>query len=63
MNTNYPMGLGVERQDAKAAPLFGTYVLPSTAAERMANVKNISLTKQGSGGRNTRRGANAYIPS
>jgi hypothetical protein len=63
LTTNYPMGLGVERQGAAAAPLFGTYVLPSTATERQANVKNISLTKQGSGGRNTRRGADAYIPS
>jgi len=62
LNTNYKDGLGVERTDAKAVPLFGTYVLPSTPRERLANVKHISLTKQGSGGRNTRRGANAYIP-
>ena len=63
LNTNYKEGLGVERTDAKAVPLFGTYILPSTPRERLANVKNISLTQHGSGGRNTRRGANAYIPS
>jgi len=62
LTTNYKGGLGTERTGAAAVPLFGTYVLPSTAAERASNVKNISLTQQGSGGRNTRRGTNAYIP-
>jgi hypothetical protein len=62
LNTNYKEGLGVERTGAKAVPLFGTYVLPSTASERKRNVKNIGLTETGQGGRNTRRGANAYFP-
>jgi len=63
LNTNYKGGLGTERTDAAAVPLFGTYVLPPTAAESRGNIKNISLTQHGSGGRNTRRGANAYIPA
>jgi len=62
LNTNYRGGLGVERTDAKAVPLFGTYVMPPTNLERISNVKNIGLTQHGSGGRNTRRGANAYLP-
>ena len=62
LTTNYKGGLGTERTGAKAVPLFGTYVIPPTAKERLVNVKNIRLTQQGSGGRNTRRGANAFIP-
>lgn len=63
LTTNYKGGLGTERTDAKAPPLFGTYRIPPTSAEIRMNTKNISLTQQGSGGRNTRRGATAYIPS
>jgi hypothetical protein len=63
LTTNYKGGLGVERTDAKAPPLFGTYTIPPTSNEIRNNVKNIALTQQGSGGRNTRRGVNAYIPA
>ena len=63
LTTNYKDGLGVERTGAQAVPLFGTYTIPPTSNEIRANVKNIALTQQGSGGRNTRRGPNAYIPA
>jgi hypothetical protein len=62
MNTHYKGGIGTERTGANAVPLFGTYVIPPTSQELRGNTKNISLTQHGSGGRNTRRGANAYIP-
>ena len=59
--TNYPGGLGMERMNATAPPLFGTFVIPPTNAEVRSNVKNIALTTRYEGGRNTPRGASHYI--
>lgn len=49
-------GIGVERADAKAPILFGTFQIPPTREEIMANSKRIALTKKYEGGRNSTRG-------
>ena len=51
-----PFGIGVERSDAKAPGLFGTFSIPPTDAERRLNGKNIALTTRYEGGRNSPRG-------
>lgn len=61
LRTNYKWGIGTERSDSKAVPLFGTYVIPPTNKELQQNVKRISLNQHQEGGRNSRRGLNAYI--
>ena len=55
-------GIGTERMDAKAPPLFGTFVMPPTPQELRNNTKNIGLTQIYQGGRNTPRGSHMYIP-
>jgi hypothetical protein len=50
-------GLGVERADAKAPALFGTFTVAPTYAELAHNKKNIALTTSYQGGRNSLRGA------
>ena len=59
--TNYPGGIGMERTGAATPYLFGTFVIPPTAAEVRSNVKHIALTSRYEGGRNTPRGASHYI--
>lgn len=54
--TGLAQGLGVERQDAKAPPLFGTFEYEPTMAELRANRKEIQLTTYMEGGRNSVRG-------
>jgi hypothetical protein len=49
-------GLGVERANAKAPPLFGTYEYEPTMQEMRMNRKNIALTQHREGGRNSSRG-------
>jgi hypothetical protein len=50
-------GLGVERADSAAPPLFGTFSFDPTLSEIRTNRKNIALTSYYEGGRNTPRGA------
>jgi hypothetical protein len=54
--TNHPLGLGVERADARAPPLFGTFEYEPTLSELRANRKETQLTAFSEGGRNSRRG-------
>jgi len=54
--TNLHMGLGVERANAEAPALFGTFAYEPTIAEMQMNRKNISLTSHQEGGRNSKRG-------
>jgi hypothetical protein len=49
-------GIGVERADAKAPELFGTFRHEPTMAEIQNNRKNIATTQFYEGGRNSRRG-------
>jgi hypothetical protein len=50
-------GIGVERADAKAPALFGTFTVAPTSAELAYNKKNIGITTSYQGGRNSLRGA------
>lgn len=61
LRTGYKGGLGTERADSTAVPLFGTYVIPPTVKEVAMNVKNIRLNNVEEGGRNSRRGIDHYI--
>jgi len=54
--THLKNGLGVERADAKAPDLFGTFWYAPSMAERQMNRKNIAVTSMYEGGRNTPRG-------
>uniref|UniRef100_A0A6C0KUU5 Uncharacterized protein n=1 Tax=viral metagenome TaxID=1070528 RepID=A0A6C0KUU5_9ZZZZ len=54
--TGLHMGIGVERADAAAPPLFGTFAYEPTIAEMQMNRKNISMTTRQEGGRNSKRG-------
>jgi hypothetical protein len=54
--TNLKWGIGVERANAAAPPLFGTFEYEPTIAELQNNRKNIDVTKFYEGGRNTVRG-------
>ena len=54
-----PFGIGIERSDAKAPGLFGTFVIPPTHGEIAMNRKNIALTAKYEGGRNSPRGVQA----
>jgi len=49
-------GIGVERADCPAPPLFGTFSYEPTIKELQNNRKNIALTTRYEGGRNSRRG-------
>jgi hypothetical protein len=49
-------GIGVERANATAPPLFGTFSYEPTMAELRANRKETQLTTYHEGGRNTIRG-------
>jgi hypothetical protein len=59
--TNIRNGIGLERADAAAPALFGTFTGQPTFEESKANVKNIGLTKMYEGGRNTPRGRQGLI--
>lgn len=54
--TLYKNGLGVERVNANAPELFGTFSYDSSIREMQSNRKNIQLTTQPEGGRNSIRG-------
>lgn len=51
-----PFGIGVERADAKAPALFGTFQIPPSRGEIMNNKKHIGITSHYEGGRNSLRG-------
>jgi hypothetical protein len=55
--THLHNGIGVERANAAAPPLFGTFSYEPTMAEIQNNRKNIAVTTRYEGGRNSRRGA------
>ena len=55
-NTNLKHGHGVERADAQAPPLFGTFFYEPTMSEIQNNRKNIHGTTIQEGGRNSKRG-------
>jgi hypothetical protein len=54
--THMPTGIGIERADAKAPMLFGTFHYEPTMQEIRNNRKNIALTTRQEGGRNSIRG-------
>lgn len=54
--TNLKYGIGVERANATAPPLFGTFSYEPTMSEIRSNRKNIGLTQYYEGGRNSPRG-------
>lgn len=54
--THHALGLGIERADARAPPLFGTFEYEPSLSELRANRKETQLTTYFEGGRNTRRG-------
>jgi hypothetical protein len=54
--TNLNNGIGIERANAAAPMLFGTFSYEPTMAEIRNNRKNISLTVHYEGGRNSPRG-------
>lgn len=54
--THLSLGLGIERAEAKAPPLFGTFQYEPTMAELQANRKETQLTTHMEGGRNSVRG-------
>jgi hypothetical protein len=54
--THLKEGLGMERENAVAPTLFGTFTYEPTLAELRANRKNIQLTTLMEGGRNSIRG-------
>ncbi len=56
MPTNAPAGIGLERADAKAPELFGTYTINPSDRESRINKKNIATTTKYEGGRNSIRG-------
>jgi len=49
-------GLGVERANASAPDLFGTFSYEPTISEMQNNRKNIGMTVREEGGRNSKRG-------
>lgn len=59
-----PFGIGVERADAKAPVLFGTFNIKPSREELKNNTKKIALTSRYEGGRNSLRGgAVKFTPS
>jgi hypothetical protein len=54
--THFLGGIGVERSDAEAPELFGTFSYEPTIAEIQNNRKNVALTTMQEGGRNSKRG-------
>ena len=54
--TGFKNGIGVERADAKAPMLFGTFQFEPTMSEIQNNRKNIGLNTFYEGGRNSKRG-------
>jgi len=55
-STNLLHGIGVERANADAPSLFGTFQYEPTLSEIQNNRKQIGMTQVHEGGRNTRRG-------
>ena len=54
--TGWNGGVGVERADAAAPPLFGTFAFEPSMAELRSNRKSIETTVRYEGGRNSVRG-------
>jgi len=54
--TGWAGGIGVERADAKAPSLFGTFSYEPTLFEMQSHRKNIAVTTREEGGRNSKRG-------
>jgi len=54
--THLKHGLGVERANAAAPELFGTFAYAPTISEMQMNRKNIGITTHSEGGRNSVRG-------
>ena len=54
--TGWKEGLGVERANAVAPPLFGTFEFEPSMAELQSNRKSIGMTLRYEGGRNSVRG-------
>lgn len=54
--TGLSQGIGMERSNSTAPPLFGTFEYEPTMAELRANRKEIQLTTYMEGGRNSVRG-------
>lgn len=54
--THLKHGLGVERANAVAPELFGTFAYAPTISEMQMNRKNIAITTHSEGGRNSHRG-------
>lgn len=55
------MPIGIYRPGAQAPGLFGTFEVDPRAELRMANIKNIGLTRKYEGGRNTPRRDSSYL--
>jgi hypothetical protein len=58
-----PFGIGVERTDAKAPVLFGTFDIKPSREEIRNDKKKIALTSMYEGGRNSLRGGALRGPS
>jgi hypothetical protein len=56
LKTNLRNGIGVERVNGRAPDLFGTFSYDATIREMQSNRKNVQLTTQPEGGRNSIRG-------
>lgn len=56
LQLTHPRGIGIERANATAPPLFGTFEYEPTMSELRANRKEIQITTYMEGGRNSRRG-------
>jgi len=54
--TNAYNGIGIQRANANAPELFGTFYYASSMLEKQSNRKNIQGTTMYEGGRNSRRG-------
>lgn len=54
--TNLANGIGMERANASAPDLFGTFTYEPSIAELQANQKRIQITSRYEGGRNSIRG-------
>lgn len=59
--TNIPQGLGMERADAVAPELFGTYHYEPSLYELRSNRKETQLTTYMEGGRNSVRGSKSFL--
>ena len=61
LSSGQPGGLGIERGDSKAPPLFGTFTFEPTAEVLASNKTHLDLNREYGGGRNTpARWSNLY---